>query len=391
MRSATKNSSIFTLSAFVGTIFGVGLYSMPYVMSRSGAWIFLAYVIVVASLVFLVNFLFADVVLRTPPQERFLGYVGQYFSKRAEKIFGWITVIGFWGTFLAYLLVWGEFAYLVFGSVIPFSPIQFSLVFFILTFIVIFKGGRTVEWVDILMLLGAAVLFAILFVRGSEHLQYFFRSTSGFDGYILPYGSVMFAFWGAGIIPEVVNQLRGEPKRILRLLIIGQIIVAVLGLMFAFFVVGMTGADTSRTAFEGLEPYIGRVGVVIGAVIGLITTALAYNNLGWVSRNIMMFDAKFKKIAATASVVLPPVFLMMLGLVNYVLVMSVIGAIFLASQGFMIFQLYRRSRATMAPDQPSLTKKPVPSWLLTSASILFSAGILVEVGFIIYEFAVGRL
>jgi len=382
---------IFPFVAYVGTVFGVGLYSLPYVMSRSGVWVFLLFMLIVSGLVFLVNFLFADIVLRTPSKERFLGYVGQYVGKRAEKVFGWITVVGFWGTFLAYLLVWGEFAYLAFGSVLPFSAIQFSLFFFVITAVIIIKGGRTIEWIDVVMLIGAAFLFGTLFVKGYAHVTEFIASPASFEGYILPYGSLMFAFWVAGIIPEIVNQMRESPKKIIQLLVAGKALVAVLGFLFALFIVGITGAETSREAFAGLESIVGRTSVLLGAIIGMITITLAYNNLGWVSRNILMYDVKIKKIAATASVVVPPLLLMLAGLVNFVLVISIIGAIFLASQGFMIFQLYRRSHTIKENTQPSLTKKPVPTWLLTTASIVFSLGILVEVSFVVYEFATGRL
>lgn len=382
---------IFPFFAYLGTVFGVGLYSLPYVMSRSGTWVFLVSLLIVSGLVFLVNFLFADVVLRTPSKERFLGYVGQYVGKRAEKIFGWITIIGFWGTFLAYLLVWGDFAFLALGSVLPFSAMQFSLFFFVITTIIIIKGGRTIEWIDVVMLIGAAFLFGVLFIKGHAHISEFIASPSSFEGYVLPYGSLMFAFWGAGIIPEIVNQMRQRPKKIIQLLISGKVLVAVLGFLFAFFIVGISGADTSREAFAGLGSTIGRTAVLLGAVLGMITITLAYNNLGWVSRNILMYDVKLKKIVSIATVVVPPLVLMLAGLVNVVLIISIIGAVFLASQGFMVFQLYRRSRMTKENTQPSLTKKPVPSWLLTAASIVFSLGVLVEISLVLYEFANGRV
>jgi amino acid permease len=376
---------LFPLSAFIGTVFGVGLYSLPYVMSRSGVWLFLFYLIVVGLLVYLVNAMFAEVAIQTPIKERFLGYIGQYIGKRTERIFGWITVVGFWGTFLAYLLVWGQFAHNVFGKALHLDPVHFSIIFFAFTFFIIYKGGRTVEAVDIIMLVAAGMLFITLFGLGFNQLRHVVSVPTATLSWILPYGTIMFAMWGAGIIPEVVNQLRESPNSIRRLLRIGLIIPMCVAFVFALFIVGLSGSETSRESFAGLGAVLGNGAVVVGSLIGMITIALAYNNLGWVSRNMFMTDLKLSHVSAMLLSLAPALVLIFLGIHNFIIVISLSGAIFLGLQGYIIFQLYHKVIHKNGNAQSQILRRAIPPWLIRLGMALFVAGVVLELGIVLYE------
>lgn len=382
----TRRRFIFPFAAYVGTVFGAGLYSIPYVMSQSGIWMFALFLIIVSLLVLLVNLLYAEVVVSTSKSERFLGYVEQFFGARMKHIFGWITITGFWGTFLAYLLILGQFAKTVFGSFIPLSEISFSLIFFILTFIAVRRGSKTLERMDVIMLGVVAVLFLVLFGLGADHVSNIIFGPQSVVGYFLPYGTIMFALWGAGVIPEVVNQLRGHRQQIKKLLIYGTMIPVVVELVFALFVVSISGNATSREAFLGLAPFLGKGIVVLGSFIGLVTVMLAYNNLAWVARNILMFDLKQPKLLAIAGSVLPSVVLLLLGVHNFTLLISINGAVFLALEGLMIFSLYNKSRTLEKDIAPSILRHNVNRTVVRTGIVIFVVGLIVEVSLLLYEF-----
>lgn len=372
-------------AAFIGTVFGVGLYSLPYVMSQSGIWIFLLFLIIVAALVYFVNIMFADVIIQTPVKDRFLGYVREYVGPRAEKVFAWVTIIGFWGTFLVYLLVLGEFAHTVFGSVFSFSPVFYSLLFFIVTAFIIFRGGRAVEKTDVVMLFVATLLLVLLFVLGRGSLSYIISRPANTLGAILPYGALMFAMWGAGVIPELVNQLRSSPQHVKKLIRLGLIAPVVVAFCFSLFIVGMSGSGTSQEAFAGLSERIGSTAAIVGSCIGMITIGLAYTNLGWVSRKMLMLDMSMSRLRSMGIILLPPLLLLLVGLHNFVLVISIIGAIFLAFQGLMIFQLYYRAHFFSNRTKPHLFKHVIPKKLLVIGVILFSLGVILELSIVVYE------
>lgn len=378
-------SFIFPFAAYIGTVLGVGLYSLPYVMSQSGVWVFLFFLILVGFLVYMVNMMFADVVIKTPTKERFLGYIGQYVGKKTEKVFAWVTIAGFWGTFLVYLLVWGQFAHTVFGSMFSLSPIQYSLILFFLTFVIIFKGGRTVETVDIIMLTVVVVLFIILFILGAQEFEYVITVPENTLGYILPYGTIMFAMWGAGVIPEVVNQLRDQPEKARKLIRFGKIIPLSIALIFSLIVVGVSGTFTSKEAFEGLRNFMSPTASIIGSLIGMITIALAYNNLGWVSKSMLMKDLGFSRVKALSIILLPPLVLMGIGVHDFVVVMSISGAVFLALQGLMIFQLYQKARNGSSDSSVHILKRRIPKQLISLGVILFIIGVIIEIGLVVYE------
>ena len=338
---------IFLLSAYIGTIFGVGIYGLPYVVSRAGIFVFLGFLLFIGFLVYLVNIVYADVVSRENDDQRFVGYIREYVGNRAAHAYLWINIASYWGTLLVYLLVWGKFAQLIIspGGKIP--EIVFSLLLFLITAIIIFRGSKTVVRFDTIFLVGVIALFAIFAVIGAQHVGEIPTRIVNASSAILPYGTILFALWGVSIIPEIVNHTRQKLANVKKVVLVGLIFAAILYVAFALFVASISGPDTTKEAFSGLEPFLGRTAIIIGACIGVITIFLSYINLGWSARNMLHFDMKLNRAQALALLLLPPLVLRIAGLDNLVVITSVIGAIFLGLNGMMIFYLYFKSKFHM--------------------------------------------
>ncbi|MFA5031106.1 MAG: amino acid permease [Patescibacteria group bacterium] len=368
---------IFLLSAYIGTIFGVGIYGLPYVVSRAGIFVFLGFLLFIGFLVYLVNIVYADVVSRENDDQRFVGYIREYVGNRAAHAYLWINIASYWGTLLVYLLVWGKFAQLIIspGGKIP--EIVFSLLLFLITAIIIFRGSKTVVRFDTIFLVGVIALFAIFAVIGAQHVGEIPTRIVNASSAILPYGTILFALWGVSIIPEIVNHTRQKLANVKKVVLVGLIFAAILYVAFALFVASISGPDTTKEAFSGLEPFLGRTAIIIGACIGVITIFLSYINLGWSARNMLHFDMKLNRAQALALLLLPPLVLRIAGLDNLVVITSVIGAIFLGLNGMMIFYLYFKSKFHMNHGT-LLLKRPVSKSLIITGIILFSIGVCIE-------------
>jgi len=375
---------IFLLSAYVGTVFGVGIYGLPYVVSRTGIFVFLGFLLLTGFLVYLVNLVYADVVSRDQDNRRFIGYIREYVGNRAAKIFLWINIASYWGTLLVYLLVWGKFAQLIIspGGSIP--EIAFSLLLFVLTSIIIYRGSKTVVWFDTIFLVGVLLLFVVFAVIGAQHVGKIRTRIVNASSAILPYGTILFALWGVSIIPEIVNHSRQKLANVKRVIVVGLIFAAVMYVAFALFVSSISGSGTTKEAFEGLEPFLGRTAIVIGSCIGIITIFLSYINLGWSARNMLHFDMKANRVQALALLLLPPLILCIAGLDNLVVIMGVVGAIFLGLNGMMIFYLYFKSKFHLNHGTLLLTR-PVSKTFIIIGIILFSIGVCIEFGSVLIE------
>lgn len=382
MAERKKAKFIFLLAAYIGTVVGVGMYGLPYVVSKAGAGLFLGYLFLVSILVFFGNMVFADVVVRSERQERFLGYVGEYVGKGSEKFFTVMMILSFWGTFLVYLLVWGRFAQVLFGPWIHVSDLVFSSLIFIVTTAIIYRGSRTVQWFDTFILGAIFILFIVFFSIGADHLRSLALTPLAKSFVLLPYGNLMFAMWGINIIPELVNQSNGDTKKVRRVFTAGVIITALVYTIFAFFVASISGSHTTKEAIDGLQPFLGRPAVIIGSAIGICTIFLSYINLGWSSRNMMIIDLKRSKPVALAIVLLPPYLLLLLGVTNAVVVMSVIGAVFLGLESAMIFFLYHKSLAHNG-DALGMFRHRIHPVFIYGAMTLFLVGALLELWMVV--------
>lgn len=368
---------IFLLAAYIGTIFGVGIYGLPYVISQTGVFIFLGFLLLTGLLVYLVNIVYADVVSRDTDDKRFVGYVREYVGVRAAKFFLWVNVASYWGTLLVYLLVWGKFAQLIVSPDGRISELFFSLLLFLVTAIIIFRGSKTVVWFDTVFLTSVILLFIIFGVIGAQHVGEMPTRVINASSAILPYGTILFALWGVNIIPEIVNHTRQKLGYVKKVIPAGLLFAACMYLAFALFVSSISGSDTTKEAFEGLEPFLGRTAIVIGSCIGIITIFLSYINLGWSARNMLHFDLKLNKMQALALILLPPLIMRIAGLDNLVIITSVIGAILLGLNGAVIFYMYFKSTYRLH-HVSVLIKKRVPKSLVIIGIILLSLGVCVE-------------
>lgn len=385
MAEARKNIRIiFPLAAYVGSMLGAGIYGLPYVMKQAGVALFIVYLVIVCLLVGLLYFLFADVAFRTARKERFLGYIGEYIGKRAEKIFLWINVIGGWGTGLSLMLVWGVFASELFAPIVSIDPLILSVAFFTATFPVIYIGSRSVERLDVIMLVFVAVLLVVLFGLGIGRVGPLNAQPVSSLGAFLPYGTLMFAFWGAGIIPEVVEQLRARPKKILIVLTSGLLAIACIYILFPLFVVSVSGDATTQEAIAGLGAKLGRGAIVLGSLIGMTTIWLSYTNTGWVSRNIMIIDFKMSRIWAMAITLVPSLALLLLGFHNFVIMMSIVGAVVVGLMGIMIFELYIKSHDRAKAPRASLIPR-IPNGIIRLGSMLLIFGVVLEIALVVYD------
>ena len=377
MKQKSSLSTLLLLGAYIGTVFGVGMYSLPYVLERSGLPLFCIFLVIISAVVYFVNALFADVVLRSEGDKRFLGYIKEFIGIRTERLFFFITLLGFWGTFLIFLIVWGKFAAIILTPFLPFPALAYSMLLFIITLFVICSRARTIEWLDVVMLFGVCALFVILAIAGFPHMHGLPIAAHGFIGGLLPYGALVFALWGVGIIPEIVNQAHKDRVKVKRVLLWGVIVTALAYLAFALLVASISGGGTTKEAITGLSSILGRVAVVFGSLIGIVTIFLSYNNLGWVSRSMLMHDYGYDRFKALSLIFLPPLVLLLFGITNITTIISINGAVLLGLQGIMILALYTKSHK--APSQKvGLFNRPVSHRIAYTAMVILALGVVFE-------------
>jgi len=72
----------FAVSTLVGAIVGLGMFGIPYTVSRAGFFIGLGYLIVLGIVALLIHLMYGEVVERTRGRHRLTGYTAKYLGER---------------------------------------------------------------------------------------------------------------------------------------------------------------------------------------------------------------------------------------------------------------------------------------------------------------------
>ena len=356
---------IYGLATLSGTIIGVGLFSLPYIASKVGLWLMLAYLLTLGSLVILIHLFFGELALKTPDFKRMPGFAKIYLGSWGEKTAIISTILGLFGALLAYLIVGGEFLENLLSPIFGGSNLLYTVLYFAAGAALIFFGIKIIAKIELWGLLLFFLILLAVFFRGMPSLKIENLFPSPDLNYLfLPYGAILFSLWGATLIPEVEETL-GERKGLLKKIIIAaSIIPLIVYLFFIFLILGITGPQTTESALAGLKNLLGNGVVSSLFLFGILTTFTSFIALGLTLRNVFWYDLKIKKSFAWLIACFLPLILFLIGVKSFISVISFVGGIMLGIDGILILLMYYK-----------LTKKKIVFPLIS----LFLTGIVYQI------------
>jgi len=341
---AKDMKQIYAIATLSGTIIGVGFFALPYIALKVGFWVIIGYFFILGSIVILLHLLFAEVALKTPDFLRLPGYAKIYLGNWGKNIASFSTIFGFFGIILAYLIVGGKFLANLFSPFFGGSENFYTFLYFVLGAVFIYFGIKAIAKVELFGLILFFLILAAIFFRG-KHLinieNLFLGNPKSGVLFFLPYGPILFSLWGADLIPEIEEML-GKQKSLLKKIISLAILISIITyLIFIFLVLGISGNQTSQEAITGLENFLGRNLINLALLFGILTTFTSFLTLGLTLRNTLYYDLKIEKKTSWLITCFIPLFFFFIGLKNFIEVISLVGAVFLAVNGILIILMYQ--------------------------------------------------
>ena len=336
MKKNTLNT-LLGIALLTGTMIGVGMFGLPYVASQAGILLTLGYMIVLGCAVYLIHKMYGEIILRTPGKHRFPGYMSYWLGGKIKWVTLVTSVIGFYGSLLAYIIVGGGFLASLLNLRAPIG----TLIFFIAGSCIIFFGKRSVARMELVLVALLFILIGIFFASSwgyihTEHL----RTDGSWDSFFLPYGIILFSFWGASIVPEI-REIVG--KSFLRTLRISFILSGVLYALFTILILGVSGSGTTTDALTGLPAILGKGIFTVGLCFGLFAMFTSYISLGLTLRSIFAYDYGIPALLAFFLTVTVPLTLYAAGFDQFIRVISFVGAIALGIEGVLLLIAYSKS------------------------------------------------
>ena len=303
----------------------------------------LAYLVILGGLVALIHYLFGKVAVKTPDFLRLPGYAQFHFGKWGKRTALFSTITGLLGALLAYLIVGGEFLASLFNPIFGGSNLLYSLLYFIVGFLIIFFGIKIISKIEFWGMALFSMVLIIMFFKGFPHIRIdnlFLKPDISL--LFLPYGPILFSLWGASIIPEVEEMLGGKKEMLKKIIPISILIPVLVCILFIILILGITGASTTESALTGLKDFLGPGLFSLGIVLGLLATFTSFISIGLTLKNIFSFDLKINKHVSLAITCFVPLFLFLIGIKSFISVISFVGGITIGIDGILILLMYNK-------------------------------------------------
>lgn len=370
------NTSLFRASAMLfGTIIGAGVLGVPYVVAKSGFLTGLLTIVVLGVAMLILNLFFSEVILRTPGNHQIPGYAEKYLGRWGKRIMLFAMLFGVYGALVAYLIGEGEALSAIFG----FSPLAFSLVFFVISAILVYIGLKAISRSE--MIFSSVVIALVLIISGVAIFS------SGFDvsnlsnfniaNVMIPYGVVLFAFLGTAAIPEMKEVLVKDKKNLKKAILIGSLIPLVLYVLFALACVGVTGLNTSEVATVGLGEVLGQSVVIFGNLFAIFAMFTSFLTLALAMKEIYMYDYNMNPIHSWLLTMFIPLVIFLLGAKSFVGVIDITGAFSGGLTGIiLVLMFWRAGKLNQRHPEFMLDKRFLLGLLLI---LIFMIGILNQI------------
>jgi len=371
---------LLVLSTFTGTIIGAGIFGLPYVASKSGFWPLIYYFIVIGFITILANLLFGQIITATPGKHRMPGYAEKYLGPWGKKVTFIASTLALFGVILAYLILGGEFLFNLFSPLLGGSLILYVLIYFAAGAYLIFRGARSIAGTEIIFLIAIIALVIIFLLVGYSKISFNNLMTIDLKNIFLPYGVVVFAFWGLEVIPELNDMLikyYGHARNLKSIIITSVLISILIYAIFTFVVLGITGNNTSTEAVNGLKKSFGEKIIIFGSIFGLITTFTSYITFGLTLKKIFWYDYKVNKNLAWAIACFVPLILYFAGLKNFIGITGLTGGILLGVEAIIIFLVCIRGE-NKCEGTPAY-RIWLPNFLKYLLILILLVGVVVEV------------
>lgn len=378
MKNAKK--LFYPFSIFTGTIIGVGLFTLPYVTLKSGIITMLLYFALAGFLVIFIHLLFGEVILRTKGVHRLPGYVHMYLGKNSKRTVLFSTLVGFYGSLLAYIIIGGEFLWGLLNPTLGGEKIIYILIFFITGILLIWHGTKSIAKVEFWSLGLFFVVILFLGIKGSPQIHLDNFTLFKFREIFLPYGVIMFSLWGLSIVPEVRDLLEGSEKKLKAIISGGIILPALIYIVFVFIVLGISGTATTPDSLLGLKSFLPSNILALALFFGVVTTFTSFLTLGLTLKKIFYYDYKKSMPISLLLACGVPFLLFILGFNKFLEIIGLVGAVGLGIDGTLVLLMHRRAKKMGTRKNPELNIT-IPSFVYYVLSGLFILGVALEIVF----------
>ena len=368
---------LLAITTLIGTITGVGLFTIPFVINKSGILMLFVYIIGLALIQYFLHMLFAEVILSTKDKHRLPGFMEKYGVKKSKKLTFIIEIIGAYGTALVYIIVGGLFLHQLLSPCLGGSIFLYSTILFAFVSLIAFFDIKMIAGAELVLSIFLIIAIGLIVWKGFGYIQLSNYHLIEWKNIFLPYGPIFFAVGGGAAIPEVCRLLTFQKEKIKSAIAWGTFIPAALMLIFILTILGITGNRTSPDTLFGLGLILNNRVVTFSLIFGLLAIITSYIVISQTIEEVYQWDFKLKNKLAWLLACFVPYFFYLINLSNLTKIVSFTGAVTGGLSGIILIWLVFKVKAN--PEQISIINNKLTKPMAYFLSLLFMLGLVYEI------------
>lgn len=369
------------VATLVGTVIGAGILGIPYVVAKSGFLTGLLMIIFLGIVMMCLNLITGEIALRTKKDHQITGYAKEYYGNKGKCMMTVLWVFCLYSSLIAYTIKEGEFLNILLNPIFGGSDLIYSVLFLIISSGVVFVGLNLMERSEIVMVFLFLIIISILGVFLIPDIS--IQNLKSFDPkkVFLPFGVILFAFYGMAAVPEMRIELKGNENTLKRSAIIGYMMTIIMYIIFAGLVVGVTGDGTTGGAIEGLYTFLGNNLFKLAIIFGILTMATSFLAVGIAIKEVFMFDYNIGKYPSSILTSVIPLIISIIIILSplknaFISVLDIAGSFGISLTGiFVILIFFKAKKFGKRKPEFSIDNKLLPYLLM----LIFILGILYKI------------
>ncbi|GEM_PF-696693 len=367
-RHSAKNL-IFASALLAGTIMGAGVFSLPYVVSKTGVTLGFFSFFFFAIVYYCLHLMYAKTALLHEGKHDFAYFAERHLSPRSKIWVSAIIVGGMTLSLAVYLVLAPSFIHLFLGL----DGLPAALLFWGLGSLFIFVE---LSMLGIAEMLGVAgILGAVLVILGAGSAASgsiaLSPSSSDWMLFLLPFGPLLFSFSGRSAIVAMIEEHRLASRKkegfsMSRAILFGTGAPLLVYLVFTFAFLRINPAP-SENPINDLAVLPSTLLVALG-IMGFLALWTSYFMIGLNVKNLLEKDLKTPRVWSGLLVLLIPLLLVVSGIATFIELVAFTGSVFLALEGIFIVRMWQNA----FPSHP-LRASSFLLYLIFAAALFYEA------------------
>jgi len=365
-----KSKFFPALATLVGTVIGAGFLGIPYVVSKSGFFMGVIWLILIAAIFLLVKLYLGEISLRTKGNHQLTGYAARYLGKNGKILMFLAVIFGVYPALLAYLIGEGKSLSYIFLGTTNYSFV-FSIIFWMALSALTFRGLKALKKYEKISMIIVLSLVFIIFIMFFPKIKITNLTYTNNDLFA-PFGLIMFSFLAFSAMPEVERILKGQENLMKKVIILGTLIPLAVYFLFTLVMVGISGQEVNEIATLNMGKFV--------SLLGIMTMFTAFFASSLAIRDMFRFDFNLGRFKGWLLSSLIPLALFIIvyffNLVGFVQLLSISGIVSGGMTGILVLIMNLKAKK-LGNRKPEYSIK-INKLIILAISLVFILGVILE-------------